>query len=81
MTEERINDNLDKIKSLIESSNNLLDEIKEMDKCREFLLNEYKTNKRWFREEPGRVTIEDIIKSSFDFGWSCKRNFDYDRTR
>lgn len=81
MTEERINDNLDKIKSLIENSNNLLDEIKEMDKYREFLLNEYKTNKRWFREEPGRVTIEDIIKSSFDFGWSCKRNFDYDRTR
>lgn len=81
MTEERINDNLDKIKSLIESSNNLLDEFKEMDNCREFLLNEYKTNKRWFREEPGRVTIEDIIKASFDFGWACKGNFDYDRTR
>ena len=81
MTEERINDSLDKIKSLIDSSNNLLNEIKEMDDCKNFLLNEYKTNKRWFREEPGKVTIEDIIKASFDFGWSCKRNFDYDRTR
>lgn len=79
--DEKINDNLDKIKSLIKSSNNLLDEIKEMDNCKNFLLNEYKTNKRWFREESGRVTIEDIIKSSFDFGWSCKRNFYYDRTR
>lgn len=81
MTEERINNSLDKINSLIKSSNNLLDEIKEMDNYKDFLLNEYKTNKRWFREEPGKVTIEDIIKASFDFGWSCKRNFDYDRTR
>ena len=81
MTEEKINDSLDKINSLIDSSNNLLDEIKEMDDCKNFLLNEYKTNKRWFREEPGKVTIEDIIKSSFEFGWSCKKNFDYDRTR
>lgn len=81
MTEERINDNLDKVKSLINSSNNLLDEIKEMDDCKNFLLNEYKTNKRWFREEPGRVTIEDVIKASFEFGWACKRNFDYDKTR
>ena len=81
MVEENINDILNKSKSLIKNSNNLLDEIKEMDNCKNFLLNEYKTNKRWFREEPGKVTIEDIIKASFDFGWSCKRNFDYDRTR
>ena len=79
MTEEKINDSLDKINSLIESSNDLFDEIKEMDDCKNFLLNEYKTNKRWFREEPGKVTIEDIIKASFDFGWFSKK--DYDRTR
>lgn len=43
----------------------------------DFLLNEYKTNKRWFRDEPGRVTIEDVIKASFEFGWASKRNYDY----
>ena len=75
MTEERINNTLNKINSLIESSNNLLDELKEVDNYEEFLLNEYKTNKRWFREEPGRVTIEDIIKASFEFGWSSRRNY------
>lgn len=72
---ENINDIISNIDSLIKSSNSLLEEIKEMDRCKEFLLNEYKTNKRWFREEPGRVTIEDIIKASFDFGWSSRRNY------
>jgi len=72
---ENINDIMSDIGSLIKSSNGLLEEIKEMDRCKEFLLNEYKTNKRWFREEPGRVTIEDIIKASFEFGWSSRRNY------
>lgn len=72
---ENINDIMSNIDSLIKSSNSLLEEIKEMDRCKEFLLNEYKTNKRWFREEPGRVTIEDIIKASFEFGWSSRRNY------
>lgn len=72
---ENINDIISNIDSLIKSSNSLLEEIKEMDRCKEFLLNEYKTNKRWFREEPGRVTIEDIIKASFEFGWSSRRNY------
>lgn len=72
---ENINDIMSNVDSLIKSSNSLLEEIKEMDRCKEFLLNEYKTNKRWFREEPGRVTIEDIIKTSFEFGWSSRRNY------
>lgn len=72
---ENINDIMSDIGSLIKSSNSLLEEIKEMDRCKEFLLNEYKTNKRWFREKPGRVTIEDIIKASFEFGWSSRRNY------
>lgn len=42
----------------------------------DFLLNEYKTNKRYFRLEPGRVTIEDVIKTCFEFGWASKKNFD-----
>lgn len=42
----------------------------------DFLLNEYKTNKKWFREEPGRVTIKDVIKTCFEFGWASRRQFE-----
>ena len=77
MTQEKLN-NIDK---LLENCRSLEAEINEMDRCKEFLINEYKTNKRWFRLEPGKVTIEDVIKASFEFGWSSKRNFDYDRER
>ena len=77
MTQEELNS----INKLLENCRDLNDEIKEMDHCKEFLINEYKTNKRWFRLEPGKVTIEDVIKASFEFGWSSRRNFDYDRER
>lgn len=42
-----------------------------------FLLNQWKTNKKWFREQSGRVTTEDVIKRTFEFAWASKRNFDY----
>ena len=61
---------------LLEHCKKLEAELKEMDRCKEFLINEYKTNKQWFREEPGRVTIEDVIKTCFEFGWSSRHNFD-----
>lgn len=77
MTQEELND----IDKLLESCRGLETEMKEMDRCKEFLINEYKTNKQWFRLEPGKVTIEDVIKASFEFGWSSRRNFDYDRTK
>ena len=77
MTQEEFNG----IDKLLENCRGLEAEIKEMDRCKEFLINEYKTNKRWFRLEPGKVTIEDVIKASFEFGWSSRRNFDYDRER
>ena len=53
MTPEELNN----ISSLLENCRDLEAEIKEMDRCKEFLINEYKTNKRWFRSEPGEVTI------------------------
>ena len=69
--------NLSEIDQLLKNSERLLSETREMRKNVEFLINEYKTNKRWFREQPGKVTIKDVIKASFEFGWACKRNFDY----
>lgn len=72
MTQEELNS----IDKLLENCRDLEAEIKEMDRCKEFLINEYKNNKQWFRLEPGKVTIEDVIKTSFEFGWSSRRNFD-----
>ena len=47
----------------------------------DFLINEYKTNKRYFREKSGKVTIEDVIKTAFEFGWSSRGNFDYNNNK
>lgn len=77
MTQEELNN----INKLLGNCRGLEAEIKEMDRCTEFLINEYKTNKRWFRPESGKVTIEDVIKASFEFGWASRRNFDYDTGR
>ena len=77
MTQEELNN----IDNLLKNCRDLEAEIKEVNRCKDFLINEYKTNKRWFRSEPGKVTIEDVIKASFEFGWSSRRNFDYDRER
>ena len=76
-----IQEELNNIDKLLNNCRDLEAEIKEMNRCKEFLINEYKTNKRWFRQESGKVTIEDIIKASFEFGWSSRRNFDYDTGR
>ena len=61
--------------SLLESSENLLRECKDSDKDIEFLINQYRSNKRWFSEKPGRVTIEDVIKRCYEFGRAKGRTF------
>ena len=68
-------------KKLLQNCKELEREMKASKKGVDFLINEYKTNKRYFRAEPGKVTIEDVIKTCFEFGWASKRNFDYDRQR
>ena len=69
---------MNEIQELLDSSKALLKETKAMEDGVNFLIKEYNTNKRWFREQPGRVTVEDVIKAAFEFGWASKRNFDYD---
>lgn len=67
---------------LIEEAMKLLDsckrfdaEMTEMNNDIEFLLNEYKTNKKYFRQEPGRCTVEDVIKTVFEFAWAASKNY------
>ena len=71
------------IKSILENAQKLVNNIdscvkedEAMNKKIEFLINEYKTNKRYFREEPGKVTIEDVIRTSVQLGLASKRNYD-----
>lgn len=71
---------LKETEELLKNCNETLKEIEESKRCIDFLINEYRTNKRYFREEPGKVTIEDVIKTCFEFGWASKRNFDYRTT-
>jgi hypothetical protein len=69
---------MEECKQLLKNCHALDKEMKAMNDGVEFLLNEYKTNKRYFRLEPGRVTIEDVIKTCFEFGWASKNQFDYE---
>ena len=62
--------------ALLETCRELDKELKALEDGTNFLLNEYKTNKRYFRESPGRVTTEDIIKTCFEFGWASRKNYD-----
>ena len=63
--------------AILKHSNKTLADNKAMDKAIAFALEQWKTNKRWFREEPGRVTTEDVIKMCIEFAWMSKANFDY----
>ena len=61
--------------SLLESSENLLRESRDSDEDIKFLIEQYHSNKRWFSEKPGRVTIEDVIKRCYEFGRAKGRTF------
>ena len=66
---------------LLENCNNLSAEIDEMKEDIEFLTNEWKTNKRYFRNEPGQTTTEDVIKRVYEFAWSKRGIFEYEKNR
>jgi hypothetical protein len=73
---DNLGDILESAKRLIESSKELNMELDEIKRCEEFLIEEYKRNKKYFRLEPGKTTVEDVIKTCFEFGWSSRRLFD-----
>ena len=78
-------ENLEKILAecdhLLKNCDSLDKELSALNDGVDFLINEYKTNKRYFREKPGKVTIEDVIKTAFEFGWSSRGNFDYNNNK
>ena len=62
---------------LLKTSDKTLADGRAMDDTIAFALEQWKTNKRWFREEPGRVTTEDVIKTCIEFAWASKENFEH----
>jgi len=67
---------LNEAQNLFNHVNNLKDELNRMKDDEDFLINEYKINKKWFRDNPGKVTIEDVIKTCYEFGWAARHQFD-----
>lgn len=47
----------------------------------EFAINEYKTNKHWFRDEPGHVTTTDVIKTCVEYGWAMRQQYEHERNK
>ena len=66
---------------LLKNCNKLSAELDEMKEDIEFLRNEWKTNKRYFRDEPGQTTTEDVIKRVYEFAWSKRGIFEYEKNR
>lgn len=56
----------------------ILKEEAEMNHATEFLINEYKTNKRYFCSEGSRPSIDDVIKTCVEFAWASSRNYHND---
>ena len=75
--ETNLDELLKKADSFLRTSNKTLADNKAMNEASAFALEQWRTNKRWFREEPGRVTTEDVIKMCIEFAWASKANFDY----
>ena len=74
--DKTVNEILTECDAILKNCEASLREDKAMNKGIDFLINEYKTNKRYFREDGGKVTIEDIIRTTYQFAWASKGNYD-----
>ena len=63
--------------NFIKNSGQALKEQEALNKAIGFALNEWQTNPHWFREEPGHVTVLDVIRQCVQFGWAMKNTFNY----
>lgn len=80
METENLDEILKSANDILKSSQELLDELKSMNEGIAFLQNEYKTNKKYFRLEPGKTTIEDVIKTAFEYGWQSHKLYEYKKS-
>jgi hypothetical protein len=78
MTQEEIDKIIKDTKSCLETSGRLLVELKVMSEHKQFLLEEYHNNPEWFGEDG---SVEDIIKTCFDYGWACRGDYEYKKSK
>ena len=64
MEKEKLDSILESTHAILKTSQDLLDELKAMNEGIAFLQNEYKTNKKYFRLESGKTTIDDVISDT-----------------
>ena len=81
MEKEELDEILKSTNAILKSSQELLDELNAMNKGIAFLQNEYKTNKKYFRLEPGKTTIDDVIKTAFEHGWQSHKMYEYKKEK
>lgn len=77
MEKEKLDSILESTHAILKTSQDLLDELKAMNEGIAFLQNEYKTNKKYFRLESGKTTIDDVIKTAFEQGWQLHKLYEY----
>ena len=66
---------IENTKNIIKSCDNFLLELDEIDEGIKFLQDEYKNNKKYFREDSGKTTVNDVIRTTFEFAWSSCKNY------
>lgn len=77
MEQKEIDEIISSSQEIINQASDLQEELNMIKHSEEFLINEYHTNKRYFKNrlESGRCTIEDVIKTVFEFAWSASKNY------
>ena len=78
MTQEKIDEIIKDTKQCLETSDRLLAELEAMSKHKQFLLKEYRENPGWFGEDG---SVEDVIKTCFEYGWACRGNYEYEKSK
>lgn len=72
---------VEEARGFLKQSEEGLRELEELKKEKEFVLNEWKTNPRWFREEPGHVTTVDVIKTCIEHAWAARGQYEYEKRK
>ena len=65
------------INNAVEKCSVLTEELDEMKKHTDFLIEQYNTNKRYFCDDPCNITIEDVIRGVFNYAWAMRNVYEY----
>jgi hypothetical protein len=69
------------IQEILKNSEETLKANDSLNRAVKFAIDEYKTNKHWFRDEPGHVTTTDVIKTCVEYGWAMRQQYEHERNK